>query len=1357
MEKQKRIRGFLASREGLKVLENKRLELKLTYEDIVSQAGLNSDDRVKRLFNPHWGIGIQRDGIEKIASVLNLNPADFIEGWYPKTKNKQQKMNIKNLDWPEVIKISLKQQQQKQQLRRRATEKGFEVNVFVPLGLVERKEQQRRSGAIEKDQINQLKEEVIIKNYTHDEFLIDVIKGQNNNNNQHLAIIGEAGAGKTTYLDKIASFIHQETEDLAIFIPLASLQGRNIKDYLINEWLPEAFYLVYPDLEIEEKQEKDFQKWLRKSNIWLLLDGLDEMGIGTKSIEEISQQLTNWLANVRVIISCRPNVWDAKVNHSLNNFSIYKTQEFNQNDIHRFIDDWFIQANKIDQGNQLKHKLEQSQHQQIYQLITNPLRLSLLCQIFYQNPNFELPETRAELYQQFVNYFYEWKPNQVEIDWTTQPNLQNDLHLALGKLSIAGLESETLFRLPLSLIKEKMSDDLFKIAWEIGWLNLVDRDEKTNEPVYAFFHPSFQEYFAALAVGDDYKFFLNYIPENPLDEKASYRVFDKKWKEIYLIWMGINNSDILLQNSKFNLLKSIISFYEADQINCYYYHFCHCLIVDALSQYQDKVDEFYLSLELVVKWAIGSFDKNQQKWFQYLKPIRSLAKKTIESNINQKLVDIIEKLNSKENHLTSSYVNNLVSNFKKRFEKTQLKEKSPRFIPSSELDAKTMIKELLELEGYCVPIPQFDPELETNIDKAFNYVKNYFELYHYPNDDKYIYDKCLTILQKNLKNNQELAIKLESLIEPYCYANLRLDITKILLEENYHSKKINETLIDILFIFVNKQNIKVAIDNSYDMSDEIFILSSQSQTLIEKYAINNQEFIKLIILRLYNQDSWTWRTPNLLKTIVVNKKEFIKCLTKIANQLKSSPEALLYIAESILELDSNNQFAIDCLYEIIDNNTNTEEQNQICWNATEILWQKVFFNEKLLQTSLEIIKNLVEFERDKIELLFNNIFSNTSNLNNYVRLLEEYLSNNMNNEYNRLFFIDKIISNKNFSTLISKDEIAKKILQIMYDHTNNISVRRWSSKLLNQINDDNYIQEYLDFLINLLSINDQSDEDFYYTSSTILSIDPENLEAIKILINLFFNSKSFLDYGEDYGELVPISNEAARHLKEIKNLEQMKLIIHHFKNWMKYYSKKDNSEREILLYFAQNIPFPEFYQAWHSNNENIHPEMKEITPVGETEIAKQFNQQLKKDIYTDLKTNLKPTAQTYPIVIDLSILAQTTDIQIISNEFCYQIYQTTLPNAEIPEVNNSNQLKRLIKNVVEKTLNVEKIVLVLTNGDPYPELETFCQQMINSVYLGWVTNKILNSNLLNNNHFRSFTPDQTNLTDIIQNWIDGIK
>jgi predicted NACHT family NTPase len=51
-----------------------------------------------------------------------------------------------------------------------------------------------------------------------------------------------------------------------------------------------------------------------------------------------------------------------------------------------------------------------------------------------------------------------------------------------------------------------MNDKLLKLAWDLGWLNLVDRCSTTDEPVYAFFHPSFQEYFAALAI-DNWNFF----------------------------------------------------------------------------------------------------------------------------------------------------------------------------------------------------------------------------------------------------------------------------------------------------------------------------------------------------------------------------------------------------------------------------------------------------------------------------------------------------------------------------------------------------------------------------------------------------------------------------------------------------------------------------------------------------------------------------------------------------------------------------------------------------------------------------------------------------------------------------------
>lgn len=42
-------------------------------------------DQVKRLFNPHWGNKVQRNNVEKIAKVLDLDPTDIVESnqWHP--------------------------------------------------------------------------------------------------------------------------------------------------------------------------------------------------------------------------------------------------------------------------------------------------------------------------------------------------------------------------------------------------------------------------------------------------------------------------------------------------------------------------------------------------------------------------------------------------------------------------------------------------------------------------------------------------------------------------------------------------------------------------------------------------------------------------------------------------------------------------------------------------------------------------------------------------------------------------------------------------------------------------------------------------------------------------------------------------------------------------------------------------------------------------------------------------------------------------------------------------------------------------------------------------------------------------
>ncbi|MBC6434602.1 signal transduction protein, partial [Nostoc sp. HG1] len=164
----------------------------------------------------------------------------------------------------------------------------------------------------------------------------------------------------------------------------------------------------------------------------------------------------------------------------------------------------------------------------------------------------ELPETKAEFYEIFIRYFYEWKPELVP-DVINSYQLKKELHEALGKLALAGINSDFRFRLKRSLAVEEMGERLFKLAYDLGWLNQVDRDAANDEDVYAFFHPNFQEYFAALAI-DNWHYFLNHNNTNPNpfikynDQDCVYRIFEPKWKEVILLWFG--RRDIKAKNKE---------------------------------------------------------------------------------------------------------------------------------------------------------------------------------------------------------------------------------------------------------------------------------------------------------------------------------------------------------------------------------------------------------------------------------------------------------------------------------------------------------------------------------------------------------------------------------------------------------------------------------------------------------------------------------------------------------------------------------------------------------------------------------------------------------------------------------------
>ncbi|PAX53420.1 NACHT domain-containing protein [Brunnivagina elsteri] len=618
-----RKRGFAATKQGLILIEQKKQEKHYTIEKLEEKSGISSD-RIKALSR---GERLEKKSIEAIARALELQPTDIVDAseWFPQAKTVLNKPN--EIDWYLVCQKRLEKQQETQRLRHQATSMGFEVNIDIPLGLVERKEQQRWIGK-ESSRNYEPPKEVITQIYKNEEFLQQVIGKQTSGKNKHIAIIGEPGAGKTTLLSKIADFIQSKTQNLAIYVSLASLGNLTLQDYLLKKWLPEAMGLFNPEINDTSVYEGELIKRFRKSDVWLLLDAVDEMGENSpvSALTKLEKELKeDWLIEVRVVLTCRLNVWDININRPLTGFDTYKTQEFKPEEIDKFITDWFTHAEKTGLGEILQAKLKESRHERIYQLVQNPLRLSLLCQIFYRDENGELPETKAGLYQRYVRYFYEWKPKNIPVELIESDDLKGELHQALGKLALTGIDSNYRFQLPRSLCREHMDEKLFKLACDVGWLVLAGRTE-IDEEIFVFWHQNFQEYFAALAI-DDWYYFLNHVPDNP--DEGTYRIFEPQWKEVILLWMG-REGDNLSKRQQKEYINALISF-DDELENIYLYRVYYLAL---LSSYECKNDD---KIDKIIKYFIDVFFNSKLH-----SEIENIVTTTL-ININK---IIIEKLNS---------------------------------------------------------------------------------------------------------------------------------------------------------------------------------------------------------------------------------------------------------------------------------------------------------------------------------------------------------------------------------------------------------------------------------------------------------------------------------------------------------------------------------------------------------------------------------------------------------------------------------------------------------------------------------------------------------------------------------------
>ncbi|BAY18787.1 hypothetical protein NIES21_46400 [Anabaenopsis circularis NIES-21] len=589
----------------------------------------------------------QTQGVESWHFTLRLwskdkknNLDQFEQAWETSRpeKSKSLQANSQKSDefyWQEICRAMLQKHKRltTNELLFADDDMKFELEeIHVPLALVERNKPNKCSKDISPEQGSQLYEPSYEEKqrFEHQAFLKQIIRdGVGKTQGHRIALIGEPGAGKTTQLQTIAFWILNNNLGLPIWISLADLQGKSVEDYLLQNWLKNALEVV----RVKEEQENAFADLFKNNRMWLLLDAADEMS-SLQPLTEISQQLTGWVKNARVVLTCRLNVWEAN-GGALEEFEKYQLLNFAYpQQVQEFIGRCFGKKNP-DKGKRLWNELNKPERQRIQDLVKNPLRLALLCST-WQYSDKGLPETKAELYQHFVQEFYKW-----ENRFPTTEEQQEELNAALGRLAKRAIDQETSrFRLRHKFVREELGDpkqqnSLFWLALKLGWLNEVGlaAESATKEKVYAFYHPTFEEYFAGLAV-DDWHEFLNHVPDNPA--LGVYRIFAPQWKEVILLWLGREEVSKLEKEA---FLKSLVEFDDG----CRGFYGLQAYFLAAVSIAEFETGEIANKIiEQLIEWTFGSVNFSKHH-FHLSSLIAAIAKNLLLQTHYKNVVEALHK------------------------------------------------------------------------------------------------------------------------------------------------------------------------------------------------------------------------------------------------------------------------------------------------------------------------------------------------------------------------------------------------------------------------------------------------------------------------------------------------------------------------------------------------------------------------------------------------------------------------------------------------------------------------------------------------------------------------------------------
>jgi len=364
-------------------------------------------------------------------------------------------------------------------------------NIYVSLRLSEKIRE--REIPIEKEQ--RIFEEELMRGEAEGqverEKVIDAEKAIKDYN--RLVIVGVPGSGKSTLLKYLALKSCKENlekqERTCVPIPITLQEFSDSKKDL-REYIGDVFE------KYQFPKAKDFvEKDLKEGKCRLLLDGFDELATKEKQdvVGEKIHSFVEKYQKARVIVTSRI----AGYHDELKDFTKLALVEFDDNQIEKFIENWFEKTDPK-KANSMFNAIEENE--QIKAIARNPLMIAIIAIIYEEDR--ELPQKRAALYNRCVEVLLS--------RWDVQKKLKNKYpsdkkEFILRKLAFYGHMNNKRI-----LTEKEVTEEMIKYFPQI---QLQEEDAKpfldeicqrsyllrqVSIDTYDFLHLSFQEYFTAL-------------------------------------------------------------------------------------------------------------------------------------------------------------------------------------------------------------------------------------------------------------------------------------------------------------------------------------------------------------------------------------------------------------------------------------------------------------------------------------------------------------------------------------------------------------------------------------------------------------------------------------------------------------------------------------------------------------------------------------------------------------------------------------------------------------------------------------------------------------------------------------------